>query len=130
MALTRLAIRRPLTVLMGILALVLMGGVAYSYLKVDRLPPINYPFVSVVTTYPQAAAEDVEQLVTKPIEDAVSGVGGIDTISSTSSEGVSQVRIQFVQDADPNFTAIDVERRVSAIRNRLPVDAGTPSVRK
>src|SRR5439155_16356392 len=51
-------------------------------------------------------------------------------ISSTSSEGTSNVRIQFVDDADPNRTALDVERRVSAIRNRLPADAGVPSVRK
>ena len=130
MALTRLAIRRPLTVLMGILALVLMGGVAYSYLKVDRLPPINYPFVSVVTTYPQAAAEDVEQLVTKPIEDAVS----VSPASIRSPLPPARVSRRSASSSSRTRTrtspAIDVERRVSAIRNRLPVDAGVPSVRK
>ena len=115
---------------MGVLALVLLGGVSYTYLKIDRLPPLNFPVVNVIVSYPQAAAQDVEQLITKPVEDAVSGVAGIAQISSTSSEGQSNVRIQFVDDADPNLTALDVERRVSAIRNRLPADAGIPSVRK
>jgi hydrophobic/amphiphilic exporter-1 (mainly G- bacteria), HAE1 family len=130
MGMTRLAVYRPLTALMGILGLVLMGAVSYTYLKVDRLPPLNFPFVSVVVSYPNAAAQDVEQLVTKPIEDTVSGVPGIASISSTSSEGQSVVRINFVEDADPTLSALDVERRVSAIRGRLPADAGIPSVRK
>src|SRR5439155_9775386 len=132
MGLTRLAVDRPLTILMGILALVLLGAVSYSYLKIDRLPPLNFPVVNVVITYPQAAAQDVEQLVTKPVEDTVAGVSGIAEhgITSTSSEGVSNVRIQFVDDADVNLAALDVDRRVGAIRNRLPADAGVPSVRK
>ncbi|MGH7418611.1 MAG: efflux RND transporter permease subunit, partial [Candidatus Rokuibacteriota bacterium] len=130
MGLTKLSIDRPLTMLMGILALVLLGAVSFGYLKIDRLPPLNVPVVNVSVSWPQAAAQDVEQLVTKPVEDAVAGVSGIASISSTSSEGQSNVRIQFVDDADPNLTALDVERRISAIRNRLPVDAGTPSVRK
>ncbi len=130
MGLTRLAIDRPLTVLMGILAIVLLGGVAYTYLKIDRLPPLNFPVVFVSVTYPLAAAQDVEQLVTKPIEDAVAGVAGIAEISSTSSEGQANVRIRFVEDADLNLTALEVERRVSGIRNRLPAEAGVPSVRK
>ncbi len=77
MGLTRLAIHRPLTVLMGLLGFVLMGGVAYTYLKVDRLPPISVPFVSISVNYPQASADDVEQLVTEPIENAVAGMEGV-----------------------------------------------------
>src|SRR4030095_7850033 len=130
MGLTRLAIHRPLTVLMGILALVLMGGVAYTYLKVDRLPPLSFPLVSVTILYPQAAAQDVETLVTRPVEDALSGVPGVATISSTSSEGRSQVRVQFVEGANMDLAALDVERRVARIRNRLPIDAGDAAVAK
>src|SRR5438093_13486109 len=101
MGLTRLAVERPLTILMGVLAIVLLGGVSYTYLKIDRLPPLNFPVVNVVISYPQAAAQDVEQLVTKPVEDAVSGASGIAQSSSTSSEGTPNVRIQFVEEADP-----------------------------
>lgn len=127
---TRLSIERPLTVLMGILALVLLGGVAFTYLKVDRLPPISFPVIFVTTIYPQAAALDVEQLVTQPIEDALAGLPGVETISSTSSEGRSQVRVQLYAGTDPNVAALDVERRLARIRSQLPVDVQDPIVRK
>jgi HAE1 family hydrophobic/amphiphilic exporter-1 len=130
MFLTRLSIQRPLTVLMGIIALVIMGLVAHSYLRVDRLPPVNFPFVSVSVSYPQASAQDVEQLVTIPIEDAVSGMEGVSRISSTSSEGSSNVNIQMVEDADANAAALEVGRRLAGIRRRLPTDASDPSVNK
>src|SRR4051794_36470580 len=115
---------------MAVLAIVLMGAVAHSYLKVDRLPPLSYPTVSVTTRYPQASALDVEQLVTEPIEDAVSGVEGIESISSTSREGRSQVRLQLVEGADPDTASLEVERRVARIRSRLPADALDPTVAK
>src|SRR5438067_3553329 len=130
MGLTRLSIERPLTILMGILALVLMGGVAYTYLKVDRRPARSLPLVSVMIQYPQAAAQDVETLVTRPVEDALAGIPGADTISSTSSEGRSQVRVQFVEGTNMDLAALDVERRVARIRGRLPVDAGDASIAK
>ena len=86
MTLTRLAVVRPLTVLMGLLGLVIMGGVAYTFLKIDRLPPITIPFVSVSMAYPGATAQDVEQLITEPVENAVSGMSGVSSITSSSSE--------------------------------------------
>jgi hydrophobic/amphiphilic exporter-1 (mainly G- bacteria), HAE1 family len=127
---TKLSIERPLTVLMGILALVLLGGVSYTYLKVDRLPPITFPVITVTTAYPSAAAQDVEQLLTEPIEDALAGLSGVETISSTSSEGRSQVRVQLYAGSDPNMAALDVERRIARIRSRLPNDASDPVVNK
>src|SRR5206468_2466160 len=98
MSLTRLAVVRPLTVLMGLLGLVIMGGVAYTFLKVDRLPPISIPFVSVGVSYPGATAQDVEQLITIPVENAVSGMSGVSSITSTSSEGSSSVNVQVAND--------------------------------
>src|SRR5436190_2096418 len=130
MQLTRLAVVRPLTVLMGLLGLVIMGGVAYTFLKVDRLPPISIPFVSVNVTYTGATAQDIEQLVTIPIENAVSGMSGVASLSSTSSEGSSSVNVQLADGTDANTAALEVERRVAAIRNRLPADAGDPRVNK
>src|SRR5437763_3030232 len=115
---------------MAVLAVILMGGVAHNYLKVDRLPPLSYPTVSVTTRYPQASALDVEQLVTEQIEDAVSGVEGIESISSTSREGRSQVRLQLVEGADPDVASLEVERRVARIRSRLPADALDPTIAK
>src|SRR5919204_6571975 len=130
MGLTRLAIHRPLTILMGLLGLVLMGGVAYTYLKVDRLPPITIGFVNVSVPWSQASAEDVELLVTEPLENAISGMEGVQQITSTSSEGLATVSVQLVEGADPNAAVIDLERRVAALRNRLPSDAGDPVINK
>jgi HAE1 family hydrophobic/amphiphilic exporter-1 len=130
MLLTRLAVVRPLTVLMGLLGLVIMGAVSYTFLKVDRLPPISIPFVSVNVSYPGATAQDVELLITQPLENAVSGMAGVNSITSTSSEGSSSVNVQLADGTDANTAALEVERRVSAIRNRLPADAGDPRVNK
>ncbi|GAC1319334.1 MAG: efflux RND transporter permease subunit [Chloroflexota bacterium] len=130
MTLTRLAVVRPLTVLMGLLGLVIMGGVGYTFLKIDRLPPISVPFVSVAITYTGATAQDVEQLITIPVENAVSGMAGVSSVSSSSNEGSATVSVQLADGSDPTQAALEVERRVNAIRARLPTDAGEPRVNK
>jgi hydrophobic/amphiphilic exporter-1 (mainly G- bacteria), HAE1 family len=130
MQLTRLAVVRPLTVLMGLLGLVIMGGVSYTFLKIDRLPPISIPFVSVSMAYTGATAQDVELLITEPIENAVSGMSGVNSLTSTSSEGSANIFVQLVDGADPTQASLEVERRVNAIRSRLPADASDPRVNK
>jgi hydrophobic/amphiphilic exporter-1 (mainly G- bacteria), HAE1 family len=128
MGLTRLAINRPLSVLMLIVGLVLMGGVSYTKMKIDRFPAISFPAVFVNIPYPGAAPTDVEDLVARPVENAVSGLPGIDTITSTSSEGAVTLSIRFVEGTDTSAAALDVERRLASVRGRLPEDVGTPSV--
>jgi hydrophobic/amphiphilic exporter-1 (mainly G- bacteria), HAE1 family len=130
MGLTRVAIYRPVAIVMMFLAMAAMGVVAYTHLPVERLPNISFPFVRVGVSYPGAAPEDVESLITKPIEDAVVGVNGIDTITSTSSEGSSSVSIRFVEGTDVNQAAIDVSRKVDQARRKLPTDAGDPAIFK
>src|SRR3981081_1307161 len=115
---------------MGLLGLVIMGGVAYTFLKIDRLPPISIPFASVWMRYTGATAQDVELLITQPIENAVSGMSGVSSITSTSSEGSSNVNVQLVDGTDPSQAALEVERRVNAIRRNLPADASDPRVNK
>ena len=130
MGLTRLAINRPLAMLMFIIALVIMGVVALSLLKVDRLPAISFPFVSVNVPYPGASPADVEALIAKPLEAAMSGISGIQTISSNSFEGRAQISLQLVEGADAQAAAIDADRRMASIRGRLPTDIGSPSVNR
>ncbi|MSQ42526.1 MAG: efflux RND transporter permease subunit, partial [Dehalococcoidia bacterium] len=127
MGLTRLAIQRPLTVLMVILGVALMGAISYTHLRVDRLPPIDIPFLGVNITYPQASATDVEQLVSQPIENALSGLPGIETITSNSSEGRASVTLQFASGTNIDAAALEVGRRLSAVRRSLPADASEPS---
>src|SRR5439155_3762214 len=99
-------------------------------LNVDRLPPLSFPIITVTVGYPQAAAQDVEQLVTQPIEDALAGVEGIETIESTSREGRAQIRLTLAQGKDPDLAALDVERRISRILSRLPIDITPPTIQK
>src|SRR4030081_2592938 len=128
MTLTRLAVVRPLTVLMGLLGLVIMGGVAYTFLKIDRLPPISVPFVSVSMGYTGATAQDVELLITQPIENAVSGMSGVASITSNSSEGSQTVTAHLAGGPAPPKAAVEVERRVTPTRRNLPADASDPRV--
>src|SRR5579864_8385994 len=130
MGLTRLAIHRPLTMLMAILALVLMGGVAYTYLHVDRLPPVTIGVVSVSSSLPNASAQNVELLVTEPIENAIAGISGVDTVTSSSSEGSSNVTVQLADGYDPNQADIDIQQAMGPVARRLPANATAPVVRK
>jgi len=130
MGLTRLSLRRPLTMLMIILSLVVMGYRAFTFLKLDRFPAVDFPFVSVVTVFPGASPEDVEDLIVKPIEDSVATISGIDQIISQATEGVGTVTIAFVEGTDGNTAAIDVERQISGVKGQLPAEAEDPTVIK
>src|SRR5436190_890558 len=113
-ALTRVAIQRPLLMLMAILAILVFGAIGYTRMGVDLFPSVNFPVVLVSVPYPGAGPDVVESLVTKPIEDAVAGLAYLDTVNSFSSEGMSTVTVQFKDGADPQTSAIEVEKRVNA----------------
>ena len=130
MGLTRFAINRPVTITMFILALVLMGSIAYTRLPVSRYPNLDIPRVSIRVSYPGASPQDVEQLVAEPIEEAMNGLSGVTDITSTSREGSAAVSLRLTENADVNELVGDVNRRLSAIRSRLPADIDSPSVRK
>src|SRR4051794_32082037 len=130
MGLTRVAITRPVFILMVILAMVILGLVSFSRLNAELFPNINVPVVTIVTTYSGASPDDVDRLISQPIQDAVAGIANIDVLQSSSSEGRSQITITFTDSADVDTAAIDVQRRVGAIANQLPADADTPSVLK
>lgn len=130
MGITRLSINRPLTMLMIILALVVLGYRSLTELPVDRYPSVDFPFVSVITVFPGAGPEDVEDLVVKPIEDAVAGIPGIDQLFSTSQEGVGVVVVAFEEGVDGDQAAIEVERQVATVRGQLPAEAFDPSIIK
>jgi HAE1 family hydrophobic/amphiphilic exporter-1 len=128
--LTRVAVARPVFMLMVISAMVILGLVSYTRLNQELFPSINIPIVTVLTAYPGAGADDVERLVTRPVEDAVSGIANVDVVSSSSREGLSTVTITFTDAANLDTAATDVERRVGTIRGALPADAAASSVLK
>src|SRR3954451_18489692 len=129
MWLTDLAIKRPLIVLIGVAALLAFGLLAVMRLRVELLPSMDIPIVTVTTPYPGAGPDAVDTLVTRKIEDAVAGLNELDNIQATSLEGVSTVQITFTEKA-PKDSVQEVERRVNAIRSELPTDTKAPAVVK
>src|SRR5512136_1880867 len=130
MGLTSIAVRRPLTILMIFAIILIMGYRAYTMMEVERLPKTDHPVVSVRVSYPGASSIDVANQIIKPIEDAVSGISGVDTLNSTASEGSGNVSLQFTTAVNTNQAAIDVERAVAAAVRNLPATAGAPVVNK
>ena len=130
MKLTEVAIRRPAFMTMIFVALAVLGIFGYSGMGVDLLPRMDWPFVSIVTIYPGAGPREVESLVSKPIEEAVSGVNKLDNVRSYSYEGVSVVLAQFNFSATVDQVTNDVQRVVEQARSKLPDDAKAPRISK
>ena len=130
MILSDVSIRRPVFAWVMTLVIVLVGVVAWTRLPVRLIPNVDTPVVTVNTSYPGASAQVIESQITQPIEDALSGVEGIDFISSVSREQSSQVTIRFNLDRDPDGAASDVRDRVGQARGFLPEEAGEPIIQK
>lgn len=130
MILSEISIRRPVFATVMSLMIILIGLVTFDRLPVREYPNIDAPVVSVRTVYPGASAEVMESQVTKPLEDALSGIEGIRTIKSVSREEVSQITVEFMQSRDPEAAANDVRDRVARTRGLLPEETDDPVVAK
>jgi HAE1 family hydrophobic/amphiphilic exporter-1 len=128
--LAEICIRRPVFASMIVLALVVVGAAGYSRLGVDRYPSVGLPTVSVRTSLPGAAPEEVESLITQQIEEVVNTVDGIDELRSVSGPGTSNVTATFKLDRDLETATQDVRDRVNTVLNRLPDDATPPVISK
>jgi HAE1 family hydrophobic/amphiphilic exporter-1 len=126
----RLAVTRPVLTTMIVLSLVILGGFSYMRLGVDLIPGIDFPVVTVMTVYPGAGPEEVENEVTEPIEDAVSTIANLESLTSYSQDNVSIVIIEFAYGVSADLAAIDVKDKVDAIRARLPDDVQPSTIQK
>ena len=126
----RLAVRRPVLTTMLVAILVFLGGFSYFNLGVDLTPDIEFPVVTVTTVYPGAGPEEVELQVTEEVEDAISTISDLETLTSFSRENVSIVIAEFDYEVDPDLAAIDVKDKVDAIRADLPDEADPPTIQK
>ncbi|MGD2113527.1 MAG: efflux RND transporter permease subunit [Acidobacteriota bacterium] len=124
MRIVELSLKRRVTVAMAALAVSLFGVVAFSRLPIDLLPDISYPSLTVETRFPGAAPAEVESLLTRPVEEAVGVVGGVQRISSVSRPGLSQVTLEFDWDRDMDFAALDVRQKLELVA--LPERTGDP----
>jgi len=130
MRISRLAIRRPVFTVMAVLIVILLGGVSLSRLPIDLMPDITYPTLSIMAEYENASPEEMEELVTRPIEEAMTAVPGVEEVTSISSEGATQVRVNFSWGNDLDAAASDVRDRLDRVMGRLPEEVERPVLRK
>ena len=124
----KIAINRPIATLMYVITLMIFGFMSFKSMPSALFPNIDFPMVTIKTIYPGAESSTVESQVTDKIEEAISRIGGVDIISSTSSEGASVVMVQFFLERDIDEATNDVRDKVAAVL--LPTDAKTPLVSK
>ena len=124
------SVRRKVTVLMMILIVILFGVISFFNLGLDLMPELEFPIVSVVTTYEGVASEDIETLITRPIESVVSTIKHVKTVSSFSHEGLSAVMIQLEWGTNLDFAAQDVREKVALAEDYIPEDADRPLIMK
>jgi multidrug efflux pump len=130
MKLSDVSIHRPVLATVISLLLIVLGVIAFTRLPLRELPDIDPPVVSISTTYTGASAAVMETRVTKVLEDAVSGIEGVDTIQSNSQNGTSNINIEFTLKRDIESAANDVRDAVSRNLDKLPDDADAPQIRK
>ena len=131
MLLSDISIRRPVFTVMVISALMVLGLIAmFGKLGLNLFPDVAFPVVVITTPYPGASPQEIETLVTKPIEEAVSGVNGVKRVQSWSRESFSTVLVEFLLETNIKLAAVDVREKVQGIRGDLPEDVEEPVIRR
>ncbi|WP_164667613.1 efflux RND transporter permease subunit [Virgibacillus doumboii] len=128
MKLVNTSVKRPVGVIMIVLAIIALGVVSLRSLPIDLFPKINLPVAVVATSYEDAAPQEVENLVSRPIESSVASIEGIQTVQSQSQSGSSLVMMMFNNGVDMDQALLDVREKVDQVKGMLPEGAGDPSV--
>ena len=121
-----LAVRRRVSVVMTAMAVIAFGLVGYSRLSLELFPDITYPSITVQTEFPDTAPQEVENLVTRPVEEAVGVLRGLQTIHSVSRAGISEVTLEFEWGADMDLLSMEVREKLD--RLIMPEEATDPVV--
>lgn len=128
MSLASISIKRPVLAIVMSLTIILFGAISFTFLGVREYPAIDPPVISVRTSYTGANADVIESQITEPLEKAINGIAGVRNISSTSSQGVSSITVEFNLDTDLEAAANDVRDKVSGAQRQLPQDIDAPPV--
>ena len=130
MRISRFAVHRPIFTIMVVLIAVLLGTVSLMRLPIDLMPDISYPTISIYCNYENAGPEEIEELISRPIEEAMSAVPGVEEVTSTSIEGRGTIRVTFAWGTDLDAAANDIRDRLDRVMRYLPDDADRPALRK
>src|SRR5690606_14631173 len=130
MALTTTSIRRPVATTMVFLIIITLGFMSFRFLPVDLLPAIEMPELSVQASYPNVGPEDIELLVTEPLENALSVVPDVQQMISVSREGSASVTLRFAQGVNIETVTNDVREALDRVRRQLPDDVDPPRINR
>ena len=130
MRISEICIERPVLATVLSLVIMLLGIVSYDRLSVREYPKIDEPVVTVSTDYRGASADIIESQVTKPLEDSLAGIEGVEVLTSISRAERSQISVRFKLERDPDSAASDVRDRVSRVRSKLPDEVDEPVIAK
>ena len=128
--LAKFSVKKPLTVMLAVLVVIVLGVVSYTNMTPDLLPNMDFPYAVIVTTYPGASAEKVEGEVTKPIEQSMATLENFSKVQSTSSDNYSMVVLQFTEDANMDAVSIDIRESLDLLEGSWGDMVGTPYVLK
>jgi len=123
-----LAIRRPVAVMMAVCIVLVLGVFSFAGLPVDLLPEMNFPMMAVVAGYEGASPEEVETMVTRPLEEVLATVPGIEKITSSSGQGAATVLLEFSWGTNLDFRALEVREKIDLVKRMLPDEVETPAV--
>lgn len=127
---SKFSVKKPLTVLVAVVIVLVLGFVSFSKMTPDLMPNMDMPYVIVMTTYPGATPEEVEQNLTKPLEQSMGTLDNISEISSTSSSNYSTVVLQFTEDVNMDTISVDILQKINMISDQWDDAIGTPYILK
>lgn len=130
MNLPNFSVNRPVTILMLFIGLILIGLISYQNLGLDLLPDLSFPMSAIIVSYSGVAPQEIENMVTIPLEEAVGTIQGVKKISSYSREGSSLVLMEFNWGTDMDVSALNIREKIDQVKGFLPDDAGDPMVIK
>ena len=130
MRLTEVSVHRPVATTMAFLILIVLGIVSFRMLPIDLLPKVEFTQLTVRVNYPNVGPEEVEQIITDRIENAVAGLPNLERVTSQSEEGSSRVRLEFARGTNIDEAANDLRAALDGLRDELPLEASTPRVFK
>ncbi|MBP5181102.1 MAG: efflux RND transporter permease subunit [Clostridiales bacterium] len=124
----RFSVKKPFTILVAVIMIIALGAVSLTHLSLDLLPEISLPYLIVITAYPGASPEKIEEQVTKPIENALGTVSGVENVSSTSSDSYSIVQLEFTDGIDMNVAMVRITSAINELESSLPAGVMTPNI--
>lgn len=124
----KFSVKKPFTILVAVIAIIALGAVSLTNLSVDLLPEFSLPYLIVITAYPGASPEKIEDQVTRPIENALGTVSGVENVTSTSSENASIVQLEFADDTDMNVAMVRITSALNELESSLPTGVMTPNI--